>query len=206
MYLDISICLYICIFVFLYISIFLYLYVSLYMCICLYPCISEKAPKVSPVDRRHESDFFSIDLRKGNLIFGPCFLYEIVDISICLFLSIFISLYLSISLYLYISISVYLSLSFRFLSLYISTNHLKYPLVDRRHERCFSLIGLRKGNGISGRCFFYEIPVPNSRREIYQKYIDMCMQTHYDFEIKIPIVKTLSFFVDFHVFLQNVCT
>ena len=74
LYLYISISLYpsIC----LYLSISVYLYISLYISISLHLHIQKNDLEVSLVDRRHESDFVLIDLRKGHLISGPCFCYE----------------------------------------------------------------------------------------------------------------------------------
>ena len=97
------------------VSLFLYVYISislLYMHIYLYVYISTNDFKVSLVDRRHESDFFLIDLRKRNLISGPFFfnsgakpnihiyIYRHIEIydqtEICIYIEIFIYMYMYI--------------------------------------------------------------------------------------------------------------
>ena len=119
-------------------------------------------------------------------------------IPICLYLYICISFNISISLYVYISLCLYIS------SFYISKNHLKYPwwIGDTKVN---VLNWLKKWKLNFRTMFFNEILVPNSRREIYQKFIEMHVERHYDVEIKIQLVKTLHLFVDYHLFLQHCC-
>ena len=73
LYVSISLHITISLYIYIYLYISISLYIPLYLYTSLYLHISQNDLKVSLVDRRHESDFFLIDLRKGSLIFRPCF-------------------------------------------------------------------------------------------------------------------------------------